>query len=139
MAEKRCNKCDKPLENKRRKYCSESCKYWYNTIKRDEEKHLPPVKKRTNKYFMMIVGSEWAKGQSRQGKRSGSMVTGSMAAMVRCTVEEVVLITKENLERHFKGIPGCKPNYIRLGDGTTILKEDIEKTTGIKIKLDDYK
>lgn len=129
-----CLKCGSILENKRKKYCSESCKYWYNSIKKDNEKGLPPVKKRNEKYFYMIVGSERAKSQSRQGKRSGSMVTGSMSAMVYVTVEEIVELNKENLIRHFKGIQSYVPTYCRLGTMENVKKEEIFNRFGISLE-----
>jgi len=132
-AEKHCKKCKSPLKNRRKKYCSDSCKYWYNLIRKENESHLPPARKRTRDYFLKVVGSEWAKGSSTQGKRTGSMVMGSMAAMVRCTVEEVAPVTKENLIDHFKGIPGFTPTGIRLGDQTWVKKQDVEEVLGVKL------
>ena len=129
-----CLRCGSVLENKRKKFCSESCKYWFNSIKKDNEKGLPPVKKRNENYFYMIVGSERAKSQSRQGKRSGSMVTGSMSAMVYVTVEEIVELNKENLIRHFKGIQSYTPSYCRLGTMENIKKEEIFNRFGISLE-----
>lgn len=84
-------KCDSEVKNSRSKFCSDSCKWWYNNIKRDRERHLPPVRKRTQEYFSMVVGSERANRGTGQGRRSGGMVRGAMSDMsIRCTVEEVV-------------------------------------------------
>ena len=129
-----CLHCKTNLSNNRKKYCSDKCKYWYNSIKKDNEKHLPPAKKRNENYFYMVIGSEWAKGSQRQGKRVNGMVTGSMAAMVSVTVEEVVPITKENIIRHFKGIQGFTPHFIRLGNMELIKKEDIKNRFGIPLE-----
>ncbi len=128
-----CVKCGGKLPTQRHKFCSSHCKYWYNVIKREKEAHLPPKRKRNKSYFYMIVGSEWAKGSSRQGKRSGSMVVGAMAAMVRTTVEDVVEVNETNIKKHFDGIPGYIPNGLRLGDGTYIKREDVFKQLNIKL------
>jgi hypothetical protein len=133
MEIKKCAHCSKELTNRRRKFCNDSCKYWYNSIKKDNESHLPPVKKRNRNYFRMVTGSEWAKSGSRQGKRAGHMVMGSMAAMVRQTTEEIVEVNKENLQQHFKGIPGYMPVGIRTGSGEFFKKDEIEKEYGITI------
>lgn len=132
-AEKCCARCGKVLENKRRKFCNDTCKYWYNSIRKEKEKYLPPLKKRNRNYFKMVTGSEWAKGTSRQGKRVGHMIMGSMAAMVRIRTEEIVEVNKENLERHFKGITGYIPLGITTGCGTWIKKEEIQKEYGITL------
>ena len=130
---KNCAKCNEELDNNRKKYCSDFCKYWYNLIKKENEKHLPPVKKRNRNYFSMVVGSEWAKGGSRQGRRAGGMIMGAMAAMVRCTREEIVEVTRDNILRHLAGITGHIPKGITLGDGTFIDKNHIHQELGICI------
>lgn len=130
---KYCARCGKQLENLKRKFCNDSCKYWYNTIKKDNERDLAPIMKRNDKWFYMVIGSKWAKSKG-QGKRVGGMVKGSMAAMVNCTVESLVEITPENLTRHFAGIPGYYPTYIRLGTQEHIPKDEIFQRFGIIIQ-----
>ncbi len=115
---KKCAKCDVDLLNKRSKFCSTHCKWWYNAIKRENESHLPPVKKRNNKFFYMTVGSGRAKSNSRQGKRSGGMVMGSMSAMIQVTIDEIVELNQE----------------IRLCDQTIIKKSDVKNILGFEIK-----
>ena len=129
---KNCVKCGKEIPN-RNKFCSDHCKWWYNSIKKDNERHLPPFRKRNKNYFAMVTGSEWAKSSSRQGRRSGGTIMGSMSAMIPVATEEIVEVNKDNLDRHFKGIPGFTPVYIRLGDETRIKKENIYKEFGIKL------
>jgi signal recognition particle subunit SEC65 len=126
------------IENKRKKFCSESCKYWFNSIKKDNEKGLPPVKKRNENYFYMIVGSERAKSNSRQGKRSGSMVTGSMSAMVYVTVEEIVelnrqcdSVTNADVERIAKSNSPTDKPLLREGSRISSFHEGV---TDFKIK-----
>ena len=132
MAEKLCPKCGKNITNSRKKYCSDYCKYWYNQIKKDNERGLPPVKKRSENYFYKIVGSKWAKSE-RQGKRSGGMITGSMAARVEVTIEEIVPVTPENIREHFKGIWNYEPIYMKLGNQERVYKKDIFSKYGIEV------
>ena len=127
-----CAHCGKELDNPRKKFCNDSHRWHYNMLKKEREKHLPPVKKRNREWFKMVTGSEWA-SRKGQGKRSGHMVQGAMAAMVRCTVEVMTEVTKENIEKHLSGIPGYTPNGIELGDGTYIRKENIYQELEIKI------
>lgn len=62
-------------------------------------------------------------GARGQGKRTGGTVRGSMAARVLCTVEEWVPVNRENIDKHFAGIPGYLPEYIRLGTDQKLSKE----------------
>lgn len=130
-----CPKCSEAITDPRKKYCSATCKYWFNLIKREKESHLPPVKKRTEQYFSMVVGSQRAvmKGGGRQGKRSGGMITGSMSAFIYCTVESVVEVNIDNLNRHFEGIQGYTPTLIVLGTGERVYKQDIQSRLGLTI------
>ena len=134
LAVRSCVRCEKVLENKRKKFCSEKCKFWFNNIKKENEKYLPPLKKRTELFFYMITGSERIKSSSTQGKRSGGMITGSMSAMVYCTVEEVVELNQENINTHFKGIQSYTPCYIRLGTLEIIKKENIFSRLGFFVE-----
>ena len=128
---KKCAWCEKELDNNRRKFCNDSCKWRYNDLKKDREKHLPPAKKRNENFFHMIVGSTWnGKGQ---GRRSGHMVKGAMAAMVRITVEEYAPVNKENVLKHLRGIPGHIPNGVKLCNGKWIPRSSIEAELGIKL------
>ncbi len=130
---KRCPRCDEPVDGQK-KYCSDSCKYWYNKIRKEKEAHLPPVKKRTNWYFSMITGYGVAKMPgARQGKRSGGMITGSMSARVNCTNEEWAEVNYDNIKRHFTCISFYRPTGITLGDQTWIREKDIQKVTGVVV------
>lgn len=127
-------KCEKEVASNRKKFCCDSCKWWYNNIKRQKESHLPPVKKRTKEYFSMVVGSERANKRSGQGRRSGGMVRGSMSDIfIMVAIEEVVEFNEENARKHFAGIPGHLPTSLRLGDGTRLEKREVESHFGIKI------
>jgi hypothetical protein len=128
---KNCKQCKKDTGSNRKQYCSESCKWRYNSIKKDNEKHLPPVKKRNENFFRMVVGSTWdGKGQ---GRRSGGLIKGAMSAMVRVTVEEYAEVNSHNIKRHLKGIPGYIPNGIQLCNGVYIDKMHIKTKLGIDI------
>lgn len=118
-----------------KKFCCDSCKYWYNLIKKEKEAHLPPAKKRNRNFFSMVIGSEIArmKGGARQGKRTGGgMITGSMSAMVRCTVEKWVEYNVGNIKQHFAGIPGYTPTIAVMGDQSRLTKQEIYKELGIE-------
>jgi len=124
MIKKKCINCEKELISNRKKYCSDRCKWWYNNIKKEKEKHLAPFKKRNKNWFYMVVGSQWAKGAT-QGKRINGTITGGMSDRIQCTVEQLVEVNPENIIKHFKGIPGYYPSYIRYGDQERISKNDI--------------
>jgi len=129
---KSCIKCGDPLPERKQKFCGSSCQYWYTSIKKSNESHLPPVKKRTAQWMRLVVGSTRAAGRG-QGRRCNGMIKGGMSAMVMVTIEEIVPTTKENIERHLKGIPGHCPTGIKLGNGEFIKTEDILKKLGIKV------
>lgn len=128
-----CPRCGKEITEPRKKFCNENCKYWFNQIKRDRERYLPPAKKRNKNYFYMVVGSERAKPNIRQGKRCNGMITGAMAAAIYCTVEKVVEVTPDNVKAHFEGITNYKPTYLRLGDQSIIRKDEILHKLGIEL------
>lgn len=128
---KNCIQCQKPIESKRKKYCSDHCKYWYNHIKKYNERDMAPVRKRTEKWFFMVTGSTW--NSRGQGKRMGGTIKGAMSAMVRHTVESLVEVNEENVRRHFKGIPGYLPNYMRLGTEEKVFVKDIYERFGFTI------
>lgn len=129
-----CANCTNKIDN-RKKFCSDNCRYWFNVIKKEREAHLPPVKKRNNRFFSMVTGYGVAKmkGAERQGRRSGHMVTGAMGARVNCTNEEWAEINYDNLKRHFTSISFYRPWGIKLGDGTEIKEKEIQKKLNIKI------
>ena len=130
---KNCPRCKKEIHrSSRKKYCSESCKYWFNSIRKDKEKHLPPVRKRTANFFSMVIGSEVANSRG-QGRRSGGTIKGAMSARIECTIEAWTAITKDNLQKHFKGIRGYTPVTARLGDGRRLNKVEILREFNIKI------
>lgn len=121
---KYCLRCESPIP-RRKRYCGDSCKYWYNLIKKEKESGLPPPKKRTGKYFSMVTGYTRAKSGNRQGKRVNGMITGSMSAMITVTTEVWVEVTPENIDRHFNAISFYTPSGIKLGDGRYVKREDI--------------
>jgi len=118
---KNCIRCNSELSNIRKKFCSNSCKFWFNKIKKDQEAHLPPASKRTANWFYCLVGvrTEFAKS-----KRSGLMVSGNMCAATRHTVEELLPASPENIARHFEGLPEHKPSYAAFGDGSFLTREE---------------
>ncbi|MCP9290017.1 hypothetical protein [Gracilimonas sediminicola] len=128
MAQRKCVYCNKPIESRRIKYCSDVCQFRFTEIKKEEEKHLPPPSKRNENYFHMYTGSELPK--SGQGKRSGGMVEGAMSS-IRIITEEVVEVNRGNLQEHFSFNP--KPTFIRLGNEERVKRGDIEKRFGIEI------
>lgn len=101
--------------------------------KQEREKHLPPVRKRNKNFFKAAVGAGF--NLRGQGRRSGGMVKGAMGAMVPILNEEIQGVSKENLIKHFEGLPNWNyyPKGIKLGDGTYVKKEDIETVTGIAL------
>ncbi len=114
-------KCEKLVSNPRKKFCCDSCKYWFNLIRKEKESHLPPVKKRNKEYFAMVTRSERANKGSGQGRRSGSTVRGSMSDFyLLIAVEEWMPFNNENVIKHFAGIPGHTPVSLKLGDGTRL-------------------
>ena len=114
--------CDKqPPERKH--YCNSNCQYRERSLVKDETKHLPPVKKRNEHYMQMFTGKRVrVPSVSRQGKRVGHMVMGSMSAMLYMMEFILVEVTKENIERHFS-YPNS-PKYVALGNGDRISKEE---------------
>lgn len=119
---KNCAKCGVEIDN-RKKFCSDSCKYWFNVCKKEEEIGLPPFKKRNKNYFSMITGYEQAKsGGLRQGRRSGGTCTGGMSARINCTTEIWSEVNYENIKKHFTCISFYTPDNIRLGNGITVSK-----------------
>lgn len=121
-------KCENLVSNPRKKFCCDFCKYWFNSIRKEKEAHLPPVKKRTKEYFAMVTGSERANKGTGQGRRSGSTVRGSMSDFyLLVAVEEWMPFTIENVNKHFDGIPGHIPNALKLGDGERLTKQEALK------------
>lgn len=120
-----CARCQKPILP-RKKFCSDSCKYWFNEIKKEREAHMAPAKKRTDQFFSMITGYEWAKTKG-QGRRSGHMVKGGMAARVSVTVEKWAELNRENLIRHFNSVPSYDPAYVLLGNGERVKASEIKQ------------
>lgn len=119
---KLCPRCNEPITNPRKKYCDDRCRYWFNMIKREKESHLPPVRKRTHEFFRMVTGWQWNSLRG-QGRRSGGMIRGAMAARIQMMTEEIAPVTAENLQRHFFGNAfGLKT--ATLGDGSTLTIEE---------------
>lgn len=123
-----CTKCGGPLDSNRKKFCTDNCKWWFNSIKKENEKHLPPVKKRNKDWCNVFVSVGNTISQRGQGKRIGGMVKGSMAANVQFEVTELRPFNIDNLNFHFskKGYSNYIPNHIWLGDGTKLTKDDAE-------------
>lgn len=123
-----CIKCGGEIKNRNTKFCSDSCKYWFNSIRKDKEKGLPPMRKRNQDWCFVYVNVGNTISQRGQGKRSGRMVMGSMAANVSFSIEELRPFNLNNLDYHFKPKKGYPfiPSHIRLGDGTRLSKEEAE-------------
>ena len=119
---KQCPKCKSEFDS-RKKFCSDACKYWFNVVKKEKESLLAPFKKRNDKWFYMVIGSEYK--SKDQGKRVNGMIKGGMSARIASTVEVLVEVNKENIDKHFKGIPGYIPDYIRLGNQERIYKQNL--------------
>lgn len=124
---KTCAKCGKPLSNQRRKFCDDVCQFRYNVAKKHAESHLPPVKKRNKDWCQVFVRIGNTISERGQGRRSGGMVKGGMAANVSYEITELRPFTLDNVSFHFskKGssyIPYC----ILLGDGTKMTREEAE-------------
>lgn len=124
---KNCARCAAEISN-RKKFCSDSCKYWFNLIKKDNEKHLPPVKKRNKQWCYVFTKVGNTISERGQGKRVGGMVKGSMAANVQFEIAELMPFTYENMQYHFQPKPGSKwtPEQIRLGDQTKMTRDEAE-------------
>lgn len=127
----KCKKCGEGCSG-RKQFCSDHCKYWYHQIKKDNERGLAPARKRNASFFFMVVGSEWAR-QRGQGRRCGGMIRGAMAARVNVTIEIVAECTPENIRRHFAGIPGYEPKYMRLGDETRVKRSEVFDCFGVEL------
>lgn len=124
---KKCigHKCENVVPDNRKKYCSDRCKRWTNLIKRDNEKYLPPVRKRNNNYFHMVTGAT-SSSMRGQGKRVGGMITGGMSARVLIQTEEITLVNHENLHRHFNG-NSFGLTVAKLCGGAVITREQFMK------------
>lgn len=122
---KTCAKCGIDIP-KRKKFCSDHCKWWFNCIKRSKEKDLPPVKKRNKEWCYVYHNVGNTISERGQGKRCGDQVKGSMAANVSYTIEDLREFNFQNIEEHFKPKKGYPyvPSYIRLGDGTRMTKDE---------------
>lgn len=116
---KPCPKCGDPVPP-RKKYCCDSCKYWFNLIKKDKESHLPPVKKRNANWFYMIVGKHQLR-QRGQGRRINGTIKGSMscAMYIFMPTEVIAEVNPENLRRHFNDNT-FPVHYARICDGTQL-------------------
>lgn len=124
--DKKCKKesCENTIEG-RKKYCSDRCKYLHNAIRKDNEKHLPPIKKRNQNYFYMQTGKiENSLKGKQQGRRSGHMVKGSMSAIIYFMAEVIAPVTLENIEKHFRA-NSYMPTHARLCDGTFATEEEL--------------
>lgn len=124
---KTCARCGEQIGN-RKKFGSVHCKYWFNSIKREKEKHLPPFKKRNKEWCYVYVKIGNTISHRGQGKRTGGMVQGSMAANVQYEIAEIMQFSFENLKKHFSAKHGNPyiPATIRLGDGTVMKKAEAE-------------
>lgn len=124
---KTCAKCGDPIPV-RRKFCSDSCKWWFNAIKKDSEKGLAPYKKRNKDWCFVYTSVGNSISERGQGRRSGGMVKGSMSANVSYEKVTLMPFNFENMKRHFEKKMGYPyiPAYIRLGDETRMSKEEAE-------------
>ena len=92
---------------------------------KDEEKFMPPKRKRNERYFMMATGSQPIRMRG-QGKRCGHMVKGAMAAGVWEIIEEIVEVTEGNLRKHFYG-NNLNLQIANRCDGSIITREAFEE------------
>ena len=83
----------------------------------------------------MVTGVERYNSKG-QGKRSGGCIQGSMSAMIYGTTESIVLVSEENVRKHFDGIWNYKPTYMRMGDQSRIQKEDVLSKLNINLNTD---
>jgi hypothetical protein len=125
---KKCAKCGIELDSNRKKFCSENCKWWFNAIKKENESHLPPVKKRNKDWCYVFINVGNSISERGQGRRSKGMVKGSMAANVNYEVTELRPFNLNNIAYHFSSKKGSGyiPSYIMLGDGTKMTKDEAE-------------
>lgn len=124
---KTCAKCKAPLTNNRKKFCDDTCKYRFNSAKKENEKHLPPIKKRTKDWCHVYVRIGNTISERGQGRRSGGMVKGGMAANVNYEVTELLPFSFDNVNLHFsKKGSGYIPCCIVLGDGTKLTRDEAE-------------
>jgi len=123
---KDCAKCGKDTGSNRKKFCSDNCKWWFNSIRKEQEKYLPPVKKRTKEWCHVFVSVGSTISQKGQGKRSGGMIRGSMSANVTFQVCEMRPFTFQSVEHHFSPKDNYPqiPSYILLGDETRMTKDE---------------
>jgi hypothetical protein len=127
MPTKTCAKCGQPVTNNRKKFCSETCKWRYNSIKKDNEKHLPPAKKRNKDWCHVFVRIGNTISERGQGRRRGGMIKGGMAANVSYEVTELRPFNLSNVEFHFsKKGSNYMPYCIMLGDGTKMTRDEAE-------------
>lgn len=127
MSTKKCARCGGSLESSRKKFCSDICKWRYNSIKKDNEKHLPPVKKRNKDWCHVYVRIGNTVSERGQGRRSGGMVKGGMAANVNYEVTELRPFNIVNVQLHFsKKSSSYIPYCIMLGDGTKLTRDEAE-------------
>jgi hypothetical protein len=124
---KLCAKCGELVTSNRKKFCSETCKWRFNSIKKSNESHLPPVKKRTKEWCHVFVRIGNTISQKGQGRRRGGMVKGGMAANVNFEVTELRPFNWDNVKLHFstKG-SSYTPYCILLGDGTKLTRDEAE-------------
>lgn len=122
---KECPRCGSNIEG-RKKYCNNSCKYWFNSIRKEKEKHLPPVKKRNSNYCYVYVSVGNTASQRGQGSRSGGMIKGGMSANVSFEVCELRPFNLESIQHHFTSKMNYPyiPRIIVLGDGTRLTKDE---------------
>ena len=113
MSKKVCVCCGSDLPKRKRKYCSTWCAY----LQKDKEKHLPPLYKRNKNYFHMVNGV-FSGYSRRQGKRNGSMVTGSMSVREEYYTYAVEKFNLKNIESHLEECDkhGEIPHYIEFGN-----------------------
>jgi endogenous inhibitor of DNA gyrase (YacG/DUF329 family) len=115
---KNCKRCSKALENKRHSFCSDRCKYLFNSKKRDDERYVAPPRKRNSHFFYQFQCTKVSKGQ---GRRCGSTIQGSMSVG-----REPIYIAKPvclcTLWQHFKNSHNLR--YAQLCDGNSIYREE---------------
>ena len=106
--------CEKEVSG-RKKYCSDSCKYWEGQLRKDDQNGLPPKNKRNKRFFYQF--SSMSLGLSGQGKRSNGMVKGSMSSVLHYSFQ-IQDFNEENIRIYASAPHGL--NHVRLCDGSLL-------------------
>lgn len=119
MSKCRHRTCNNEVDG-RKHYCSDYCKFWETSMRKDDEKGMMPKSKRTNQYFWFYENSSYGRGQ---GKRiGGGIVVGALTG-ISVPNYSIRKATEENLDAHFN-----KPcvEIAHFGDGSRLSKQSWE-------------